>query len=351
MDDPPASSGQSTASGRVYLFWGDDSLSRAEAVRSFKSRLLSRPGGELNLSECHAPDISARALIEACDTLPFLADRRLIIVHNLFSWRPRASARRRPEPDDAKTEAANPLRSERAAFLAYLPTLAPRTTLVLDEAALSPAQRAEIVGQLPRARADVRAFVAPRGPDLERWLAGRARQRGGVLAPGVAGLLREHGPRSLEALDQEVAKLVTYAGREPVSVSDLGELLPGAEIIVFDLLDAIAEGRSAAALSAFRRLLRQGQRAEELAPQVIALVRRLLVCRLALDEGADPAEVERAHGVKLIDKLRAQARRLPAGRLELALGSLLAFDRDLKRGEVDPESGLELLVNELAATV
>ena len=29
---------------RVYLLWGEDSLSRDEVVRSFRERMLARPG-------------------------------------------------------------------------------------------------------------------------------------------------------------------------------------------------------------------------------------------------------------------------------------------------------------------
>jgi DNA polymerase-3 subunit delta len=334
---------------RAYLFWGEDTLSRDETVRSLRTRMLARPGGELNLSEFEAPEINARNLIDACNTVPFITDRRLVIVHQLFSWRPRVAARRRGEPGgEAKADAANPLKVQREAFLTYLPDLAPQTTLVLVEATLSPAQRTDIVKHLPGERAYVRAFPAPQGSELERWLARRARQRAGELGPGVAGLLREHGPASLEALDQEVVKLVTYAGREPVSTADLNELLPGAEMIVFDLLDAVAEGRPAGALGAFRRLVQQGQRPEELAPQLIALYRRLLLCRLALTERLEPAEVERTHGLKLIEKLKRQARGMSVEEIESALDRLLIFDRSLKLGEIEPESGMELLVADLA---
>ena len=337
------------APARVYLLWGDDTITRDEVVRTFKARMLARPGGELNLSEFHAPELEVGELIAACDTLPFLDDRRLVIVHHLFGWRPRAGSGRRSDANgETKAEAASPLRAARAALLEYLPRLAPQTTLVLVEGGLSPSQQAEIRKQLPPQRADVRAFPAPQGFELERWLAKRARARNGQLGPRVAALLREHGPAGLEALDREVAKLVTYAGGAPVAVAELDELLPGGQIVVFELLDAVAEGRPSAALTALRRLLQQGQRAEEIAPQVIALYRRLLICRLALEEGADPGDVQRAHGVKLIDKLRQQARGVSVERLEAALERLLEFDRKLKRGELDPEPGLQLLVAELA---
>jgi DNA polymerase-3 subunit delta len=333
-------------SARAYLFWGEDSLSRDELVRNFRSRMLARPGGELNLSEFHAPQLNARDVIDACNTLPFAGDRRLVLVYHLFGWRPPTSSRRRA--GDAAADSPNPLRVERQAFLAYLPYLAPQTTLVLVEAGLTPAQRNEIVKQLPRERADIRSFPSPQGIELERWLARRARRYGGELGPQVARTLREHGPGGLEGLDREVAKLIAYAGSEPVSMVDVTELLTDAEMIIFDLLDAIAEGRSADALAVTHRLFRQGQRPEELTPQVIALYRRLLICRLALEERLDAAQVERTHGVKLIDKLKAQARRASVAQLETALERLLVFDRKLKLGEVEPQSGLELLVAELA---
>jgi len=332
---------------RAYLLWGDDALTRDDVVRSFKKRMLSRPGGDLNLSEFRAPELNARELIDTCNTLPFIADRRLVIIHHLFGWHPRVASRRRePAGEDGAT---HPLRPVREAFLDYLPELAPQTTLVLVEGGLNSTQRTQIQERLPVRRADVRAFPAPNGYELERWLSRRAGLRGGEFATRVAGLLREHGPAGLEALDQEVAKLVTYANGRPVSVSDLDELLPGGQIAIFELLDAVAEARLADALKALRRLLAQGQRTEEITPQLIALVRRLLVCRLALEEGSDLSVVEREHSIKLIDKLKRQARSRSVEGLESGLGRLLEYDRGVKQGQVEAGSGLELLVTELAS--
>lgn len=336
------------ASARAYLLHGEDTPSRDDLVRSFRSRMLARPGGALNLNEFHAPEASAREIIGACDTLPFLDDRRLVIVHQLFGWRPRQSTRRRAEPGDEARVGAG-LKAEREALLGYLPRLAPQTTLVLVEPALSSAQVTAITRALPADRRDVRAFSAPRGAELERWLSRRAQRRGASLGPRVASLLRQHGPSSLEALDQELAKLATYAGEEPISVGDLNELLTGAELVVFDLLDALAEGRLSEALRTYRRLLGQGVRAEELSPQLIGLYRRLLVCRLAAEEQVSAAAVQEAHGVRLFDKLRAQARGWSTAGLEAALERLLALDRQLKQGEAEAEPALELALVELTA--
>src|SRR5205814_8970319 len=76
---------------RAYLLWGDDGFSRDDVVRSFKTRMQARAAGDLNLSEFHAPELNARQLIDACNTVPFIDDRRLVIVYQLFSWRPRVA--------------------------------------------------------------------------------------------------------------------------------------------------------------------------------------------------------------------------------------------------------------------
>src|SRR5690242_19834936 len=93
---------------RTYLLWGDDALSRDEVVRSFRTRMLARPVGELNLTQFHAPELTARDVIAACDTIPFIDDRRLVIVHQAFSWRPRGAARQSSEGKAA----VDPLKAE-----------------------------------------------------------------------------------------------------------------------------------------------------------------------------------------------------------------------------------------------
>ena len=49
----------------------------------------------------------------------------------------------------------------------------------------------------------------------------------------------------------------------------------------------------------------------------------------------------------MIEKLRSQARGISVERLEAALQRLLDYDRKLKLGEIEPETGLELLVANL----
>jgi DNA polymerase-3 subunit delta len=338
---------------RVYLLWGDDTVTRAEVVQTFRERMLARPCGELNLSDFRAPDVDLGELIGACDTVPFLDERRLVIVHELFSWRPPRSRSR----DEGRSESLAPGRSDsgsalqqkRSAFLEFLPRLAPSTTLLLVEGNLTPAQRSEIEASLPAGRGDVRALPAPQGAAFDRWLGRRAKQHGGQLGPGVAASLRGLSDFGLEALDQEVAKLVVYAGDRPVSLDDLRELSPAAQIVIFELLDAVAERRQQDALLVLQRLLGQGLRPEELFAQLGSLYRRLLICKLSGRERLAPAEVQRRFGVKVFDKLKRQSDRLPVEALEHALQRVLEADRLLKRGEVLPEEAVQLLVLELAA--
>ena len=69
--------------GYVYILYGDDTFGRDEAVQSLKDRMRALPAGEHNLTEL-GPETTVAALRMAADVVPFLADRRMVIVYGLI---------------------------------------------------------------------------------------------------------------------------------------------------------------------------------------------------------------------------------------------------------------------------
>jgi DNA polymerase-3 subunit delta len=156
----------------------------------------------------------------------------------------------------------------------------------------------------------------------------------------------------LRRLDAELSKLALYCGAQPVREADVRLLVAPAEANVFALLDAVADGRPGPALAALRRLLHQGQAVEALLPQLIALMRRLLVARALVAEGrsvaADGVDFGLTTNPRAQEKLVRQAGRYQPEDFDRAYDRLLACDRAVKTGETEPEVAVELLVAELA---
>ena len=122
------------------------------------------------------------------------------------------------------------------------------------------------------------------------------------------------------------------------------------ETSVFPLVDAIVEGRPAAAV----RLLRQVLRQESGVPYILAMIQRqlrhLALAREMMDAGASSrriGEVLRLPDFAL-DRLLGQVPRYPPQRLRAAFRRLLEADLQIKRGIYHDELALELLVHDLA---
>jgi DNA polymerase III delta subunit len=309
-------------------------------------------------------------VISCCQAVPFLADKRMVIVDNLGARgrsgrRGQASGAAGPgggerdegsESDAADTPSAGaPTRSARKgraddhdlqAFWAFLPNLPESTHLVLVE------ERAPTLPTLPKGLLYRQEFPAPKPWEVAGWLTRRARSRGMRLDRGVADTLASLVGGDLRRLDAELAKLALYCGAQPVREVDVRLLVAPAEANVFALLDAVADGRPGPALAALRRLLQQGQAVEALLPQLIALVRRLLVAHELAAEGrsvaADGAEFGLTSNARALEKLVRQASRYQRDDFDRAYALLLACDRAIKTGEAESEVAVELLVAELA---
>ena len=67
----------------IYLLYGPDELVRTEALAKLKAGVPADLA-DLNMATLDGRRLKLDALIAACEALPFLADRRMVIVHDLL---------------------------------------------------------------------------------------------------------------------------------------------------------------------------------------------------------------------------------------------------------------------------
>ena len=341
--------------GLIYVLYGSDRFTRDEQVRGLKRRMLADPSGEFNLTELSDKEVGLNEVRAAADALPFLADRRLVVVEGLLGRLAGAAKvpARRGRSAAAKTaaKASDPRADDDAleALLTYLGQVPPTTALVLVEDALDPAI---IAGRIPAERAHVRAYERPRPGELARWIDRRVKHHRGTIEAAAARQLARLAPEDLGLLDNEICKLVTYAGDRAVTVDDVELLSATPDVTIFGLLDALAGGERGSALAHLRSLFARGERPEAIVPQAAAALRRLVQARELLDQGHRGPELQRRLGVHpfLAEKTEQQARAYRIDQLEAALRLLLRTDRGIKTGEAEPELALELFVVDLPRT-
>jgi DNA polymerase-3 subunit delta len=237
------------------------------------------------------------------------------------------------------------------ALAAYAERMPPSTTLLLldDEIAASNG----LLRALKKVAAGVEArdFAVPRGPGINDWIMTVARDRGVRMEAAAAAQLGSFVGGNTVMLASEIEKLGLYAGDRAVTPADVRELSPHArEANVFTMVDAVVEGRLDRALGLLRELLAGGATAPYIMAMLIRQYRNLVQAKDLLANGAAAPDIGRQLGIQAdyaVRKVIEQAGRYSPAALERAYRRLLASDVSVKRGLIDDEPALELLVAEL----
>jgi DNA polymerase III subunit delta len=340
----PESRGERT----LYLFYGDDAIERAGVEADLKARAAAGDPSGMNTVVYQGETVDLATIINAALSLPFLAETRLVIVHDFF--RALAGPARRRQMDTLMEEAATFPRTARLVLLEQVERDR-RGRIPADHAVVQFAGRLQ---SMPGAF--VRAIFT--ADDVARWAIDRAKAAyGAALDQRAADALAAVTGRDTLALDAELLKLALYTwGQErPIDVHDV-ELLTAyvPEASIFDLVDALTAGDGQRAMTLIHRTLDEDHRDPgfRLLASIVNHFRDLLQVRSYLDEGLPRAPKAMAEHLKLhpfrAGKLAEQSRAFSSDELVGVLGALQTLDGAVKTGRMTLPLAFDLLVADLA---
>lgn len=336
----------------LYLFWGPNDFSMGKEIASMRGSLGAPEVASLNYAESAAPALGPGGLASLAQTMPFLGEKRLVVVRGLLApFEPRQKAGRAEAGEGREEPALLPIKGAEALLsplLEVLNNLPPTTDLVLVEEKVGP--KNALFSRLPKG-AVVKEFQLPPRPELEGWILQHAKALGGVVNPAAAHALAESIGPDLWALDSELHKLLTYTSGRPVGQEEVHLLVAQVrEANIFALIDAVMALRPGQALGMTHQLLDGGTSPSHLLVMLARQVRLLLQAKDLAGRGATPQAMADVLGFRSpwpAKKLAQQAEGYSYPRLGSIYRRLVEEDLALKTGKRTPEVGLDLLVMDL----
>lgn len=332
----------------IYVFYGKEPLQKREALDALKARLDTDGALAMNTTVLDARQAGPQEVMAACDTIPFLAEARLVVLENLLR-----SARRRGAPDaeeDEEPDAPVDL-GPWGALVDYADRIPPTTTLVIlggDVMGTNPLIKAFL-----KKGATIEHFSSPKLKQLPEWVSRRAQSIGLKIDARATKLLAELVGEDLWLLAGELEKLKTYAAGAAVREQDVRELVSQArEEKAWTLADAIVEGQVQKATRVLHELYGQEQHPGAVLANVQARFRALAIARDMLDHGESGTAIGqrlRRQGYGL-EVLIEQAQKLPLSAIRRAYRRLVQAESDVRRGIADADISVELAVQDLAGT-
>ena len=326
----------------IAVFYGKDDYSAHEAFEALRAELDSDGMLAENTQRIDGASAKPEELLALCQTVPFLASHRLVVVHGLLGRFEGGDGRRRRRAKDAGLGAWE-------GFVEALPLLPETTVLVFIDGGIG-AQNALL--QALRPVAQVREFKPMPQAEVAGWITRRAQADGVALEARAVAALAGLVGNQLWTLESELRKLATYAGDRPVTEDDVRTLVSLArEPSIFAMADAIIEGRTRDAVDLMQRLLAEGESAQRLLALVARQYRLLLLTKELLEQRVRGPEITTRLQVQgfVVQRLLKQAPAYTMERLRRAYHKLLDADLSVKRGIYDEATALQLLIFELAA--
>lgn len=314
--------------GRVrpaYLVAGEEPLLRDAALSAIEARVLAGAPRDFNLDRLETDSASPGRLEEALGTLPVMATQRLVIV--------RETEGRGAGFDESWGRVIEQVLGE----------LREDASSVLVVVARKPDRRNRWVKAFREPAAEIECAAPTSSRELHEFLEQEARRLGVDITRDAVDLLGERVGPHLLLLRQEIEKLQLHVGvggridRAAVELS----VSSVAEESIWNLTDAIGQGRAADSLAQLAQMLNQGEASQALLGALASHFRRLL--RVGQGEPIKaPPFVAR--------KLEQQARRFTPARLLGCLRAIQRADVELKgAGVLRPERALEQLVIQLSS--
>ncbi len=210
---------------RVYLIYGPEVYLRLQ----YRNRLVAAlvgSDGTVNCNYFEGKDPDIHEIIGFCETMPFFAEYRAVVVENSGLFAPKKKDNESP---------ASPMEE----LTDYISRIPETTCLIfVDEAA---DKRSRLFKEISRIGYAAN-MSRPSEKDLKLWIGSTLKKAGKKITERTADHLMNIVDNDMENMRQELEKLICYTGtRDVVTDADVDEICSvHIENRIFDMIDAMA---------------------------------------------------------------------------------------------------------------
>ncbi|NLU36481.1 MAG: DNA polymerase III subunit delta [Clostridiales bacterium] len=317
---------------KLYLFHGPEEFTKEEALYQILEKWIPEQYRDLNYQIIDGTETRADEIIAAGETLPFLSDKRIVVVKDYTGL-----TGKKPEDEDQ--------------LIKYLEQVSDSTCLIFYTRGGADKKRALYKAIAKYGHAV--EFERLSHSDLIKWTRKRFRLNKLKISDEDLEYFILQAGNNLEDIKNEVEKLASYAGKSDLITREAIDKLitPSPEYTVFQFIDAVSAKRKATALEQMEILLEQEQSVFGILALIARQLKIMLLCKSYDEMGYNLTQIQnklKAEPYKLhpysVKKGMQQSRGFTKEQLLRGLNLCLELDYGIKSGKIKDRLGIELLV-------
>ena len=311
---------------QVYLLYGEEAYLKKQYKDKLKHAMVPE-GDTMNFSAFEGKSINPKEIIDLAETLPFFADRRVILIENSGFFK------------NACEELAE-----------YLPQVAPATHFIFVEEEVD--KRSKMY-KAAKTSGRIVEFLPQNEELLTRWILGRLKREGKNITGSVMQLFLTKTGTDMGNIDRELEKLLCYTlDRDVITAEDVEAVVTEQTTNkIFEMVNAVAEHNQRRALDLYYDLLTL----KEPPMRIMFLISRqfqiLFHVRDMAAKGLDQQTMAKKAGIPpfAVRKNVSQAKEFTMEQLKQALRDGAELEESVKTGRMDDRMAVELFLMKYSA--
>ncbi|WP_130806602.1 DNA polymerase III subunit delta [Senegalia massiliensis] len=320
----------------IYIFLGQEVFLIDFCIEKIKEKYIDPNFETLNYITIDGKDINAVEAINAAETLPFMSEKKLVVINDP-SWFSK----------QAKIEETKDL-------LSYLDKPSTSTILIFNIKRSSIDKRKKIVKTIKK-QGGIIEFDKIRGSELEKWVEKEFKKKNKTIDKksidrfiDITGYLSSNSEITLYDMKNEIEKTVNYIGEEQrIKEEDIEKvLIKSLQSNIFELVDAIAEKRFNKAISIFNIMILNNEPPQLIIHMITRQFRLLLMSKVLQLKGYSVIELSKKMKVPnfVAKKILTQSKNFSMDTLKGNLETCINTDKSIKKGKIDAKLGIEILI-------
>jgi DNA polymerase III subunit delta len=329
----------------LHVLIGEDDFSLRQALEDIKKSIGDASALMSNTNVFEGRTVPPEQLRAACESMPFLSEKRLVIAEGLLD-----KFESKKETGRKKSSKKPDKVDEYAAFAAVAAGLPVFTELVITGGKVT--DRNPLYQELMKI-SKPKNFPVLKGKEINSWIEKRvaSQTKGKKISTKAAALMARLVGSDLWTMANEVDKLILFTGTRNIEEEDVKTVVSNAqEAGIFNMVDAIIEQRVGVAQELLQQLFRQGMAPVQILVMISRQVRIIYLVREMHAASKPRAEMMGKLGLNsdfVLRKAYEQAERYSPARIKEVYHQLLEADISIKTGKVEGELALDILIAEM----
>lgn len=307
---------------KVYLIYGEEEYLKKNIKKSFINSLTGDKDS-MNCSVYDGKGCEIKEIMNMCDTLPFLGEKRLVIMEN-----------------------TGILKKTDEKFIEYVKSHIPDTTclLIFEQEA---DKRGKMYKTL-KTTGYVCECTHPKESDISKWVLGLLGREGKKITKPVMDYFLAVAGNDMEKINTELEKLFCYTmGREVIEIEDIDNICsPEISGKIFAMIDAMGARKQKETLDLYYDLINTREAPMKILYMISRQFNIMLQVKELASQGYTSKDIASKMGMSpyVIGGAMRQCGNFSNKMIRTAINDSLAVEEDIKSGRMEEKTGVEMLL-------